>query len=121
MTINHLNLVVPDVEATASFFVKYFDFELQPTAVKYIAILHGTDGFVLVISNFPNTPSYDYPKDFHIGFYQPDRQAVDVLHHKLQEEIVMDSTPRNIRDRYGFYFYAPGKVFIEITCPQQAV
>ena len=121
MTINHLNLVVPDVDATANFFVKYFDFELQPTAVKYLAILHGGGDFVLVISNFPNTPSYDYPKDFHIGFYQPDHQAVDRLYDKLKEGITMDVAPRNIRDRYGFYFYAPGKVFIEITCPQHDI
>jgi catechol 2,3-dioxygenase-like lactoylglutathione lyase family enzyme len=74
MTINHLNLVVPDVKATAKFFIKHFDFLPQESRVNYVAILKSKDGFVLVISNFPNTTLYDYPKDFHIGFYQNDHQ-----------------------------------------------
>ena len=113
-----MNLVVPDVDATAQFFIKHFDFKIQTSKVKNLAILHGSDGFVLVISNFPNTVSYDYPKDFHIGFYQPDHHAVNSLFEKLKEDVANLSGPRNIRDRYGFYFHAPGEIFIEITCAQ---
>lgn len=114
MKMNHLNLVVPDVEATAAFFVKHFGFELEPSKVKYLAVLNGSDGFVLVISNFPNTTSFDYPKDFHIGFFQDDMASVDKLYHQLKEDVEIAHAPRNIRASYGFYFYAPGNIFIEI-------
>ena len=82
-----MNLVVPDVESTTEFFVKHLDFLRAPSLVKYVAILKGKDGFVLVISNFPNTPSYSYPKGFHIGFYQEDQQAVDDLFERLTIDI----------------------------------
>ncbi len=112
-----MNLVVPDVEATANFFVKYFDFKLQPASnVKYLSVLKGSGGFVLVLSNLPNTPTHNYPKDFHIGFYQTDHHAVDLLYEKLKGDLTTNPTPRNIRDRYGFYFYAPGEILVEVTC-----
>jgi hypothetical protein len=113
-----MNLVVPKVETTASFFVKHFDFIPQISPVKYVAILNGSDGFVLIISSFPNTASYEYPKEFHIGFYQQNYSEVDLLFERLTEDLNIDPAPRKIRDRYGFYFYAPGGILIEITCPE---
>ena len=113
-----MNLVVPDVIATTDFFVKHFEFQVHSSHSTHIAVLHGSGNFVLVVSNFPNTPSYQYPKDFHIGFYQPDQAAVDGVFEKLRKDVQIDSSPRKIRDRYGFYFYAPGEILIEITCPQ---
>jgi catechol 2,3-dioxygenase-like lactoylglutathione lyase family enzyme len=113
-----MNLVVPDVSATANFFAKHFGFEIRPSRTDLLMILQGSGDFVLVISNLPNTTTYDYPNDFHIGFYQPDQQEVDTLFTKLKaDNVAVGLQPRNIRDRYGFYFYAPGKILVEITCP----
>ncbi len=55
MTLNHLNLAVPDVPAAAAFFAKYFGLHLlegkgQPSL---IAIMEDDAGFVLILSNFP--------------------------------------------------------------------
>ena len=117
MVLNHLNLVVPNVTETAEFFAKHFCFELEPSRSDLLKILRSQDGFVLIISNLPGTTSYDYPKDFHIGFYQPDRAAVDELFSKIKADVPgMELEPRRIRDRYGFYFYAPGNILTEITC-----
>jgi catechol 2,3-dioxygenase-like lactoylglutathione lyase family enzyme len=121
MIINHMNLVVPDVNSATAFFIKHFGFQAVASRVETLKILHGSGDFVLILSNLPRTTSYAYPKDFHIGFYQPDQQNVDLLFKKLQEDLKLDSEPRKIRDRYGFYFYAPGEILIEITCPLQQI
>ncbi len=117
MTLNHINLSVPDISETAVFFEKHFNFKIVRAKANTIAILEDAEGFVLVLSNFPNTASFDYPADFHIGFYQPDKEKVLDIFHKLQaDNLALTQQPGLIRDRYGFYFYAPGKILIEVTC-----
>ena len=118
MKINHMNLVVPNVVETANFFEKHFDFKIQKTMGEIISILHGESDFVLIISNFPKTATFEYPADFHLGFYQPNEEKVLEVFDKLKRDnIELTQQPQKIRDRFGFYFYAPGKILIEITCP----
>ena len=112
-----MNLVVPDVLETARFFEKHFGYKIHRSMGEIISILHGEDDFVLVISNFPKTASFEYPVDFHIGFYQPDKAHVLEIFNKLQADgLHLPQEPKSIRDRFGFYFYAPGKILVEITC-----
>jgi len=120
MTLNHINLSVPDVSETASFFEKHFNFKIQKAKGNTIAILEDGEGFVLVLSNFPNTATFDYPADFHIGFYQENKENVLEIFSKLQADgLALAQKPGDIRDRFGFYFYAPGRILIEITCPAE--
>lgn len=119
MKINHMNLVVPNILETALFFEKYFNFKIQKTMGEILSILHGDDDFVLIISNFPKTATFEYPADFHIGFYQDNAGKVTEIFEKLKNDgVELPQQPQQIRDRFGFYFHAPGKILIEITCPQ---
>lgn len=114
MTINHLNLVVKDVQKTAIFFETYFDF--QCTIVKgdnIIAVLQNADNFTLVIMS-SKTGDTDYPKDFHIGFMLDSPDKVDNLHKKLiNGNYKIDQFPKKIRNSYAFYFHYDN-LFIEI-------
>jgi len=117
MTLNHINLSVPNVIETAGFFEKHFNFKTQKAKANTIAILEDEVGFVLVLSNFPNTASFDYPADFHIGFYHENKEKVLEIFDKLQaDDLALTQEPGLIRDRFGFYFYAPGRILVEITC-----
>jgi catechol 2,3-dioxygenase-like lactoylglutathione lyase family enzyme len=118
MNINHMNLVVPDVPLTAAFFEKHLGFRCTKLMGEIIAILEGENGFVLIISNFPKTATFEYPADFHIGFYQDTREEVTDLFHRLKADgLLLTQEPQAIRDRFGFYFYIPGNILTEITCP----
>lgn len=118
MKINHMNLVVPNVIETANFFEKHFDFKIQKTMGEVISILHNEEDFVLIISNFPKTATFEYPADFHLGFYQSNTDEVLEIYDKLKsDQIELRQHPQQIRDRFGFYFHAPGNILIEITCP----
>lgn len=120
MTLNHINLSVTDVAETASFFEKYFNFKIHKAKANTIAILEDEEGFVLVLSNFPNTATFNYPVDFHIGFYQENKENVLEIFSKLQSDgFALTRQPNLIRDRFGFYFYAPGGILIEITCAEE--
>ena len=117
MKINHMNMTVPDVEATATFFEKHFAFTIRKQTGGVIAILEDEDGFVLVLSNFPKTATFDYPADFHIGFYRDTKEDVITVFNRLKAVAVeLPPEPKEIRDRFGFYFRAPGGLLIEITC-----
>jgi len=117
MKLNHMNLVVPDVVTAAHFFEKHFGFRIDKLMRDLIAVLTGSDGFVLVISHFPNTASFEYPSDFHIGFYQETQEQVMALFESLKADgLALEQAPKNIRDRFGFYFYMPGKILVEVTC-----
>ncbi|UAY54879.1 VOC family protein [Arachidicoccus terrestris] len=114
MRINHLNLVVNDVQKTTVFFETYFDFQCKVVkGDNIIAVLQNPDKFSLVIMQ-SKTGDTDYPKDFHIGFMLDSPDEVDDLHRKLLSgKNKIDQFPKNIRNSYGFYFYFDN-LFIEI-------
>lgn len=116
MTMNHVNLVVANVEAATSFFETYFEFTC--TSVKgtnIIAILENNKGFSLVLSTVKNG-DVAYPKDFHIGFMQETPEQVQRVYNLLKSGgIELGRPPGKIRNSYGFYFYFD-KVFIEVGC-----
>jgi len=117
MKLNHMNLAVADIEATATFFEKHFGFRIRKILGGVIAILDGAEGFVLVLSNLPKSGNTDYPPDFHIGFYQDTPEQVTQLLVSLQADgIATEQQAKRIRDRFGFYFHAPGNILVEVTC-----
>ena len=104
MRLNHLNLVVSDVQKFIDLFTLYFGFKCTETkGENIIVVLKNEDDFTLVIMSSKDT--IQYPSAFHIGFMQENIEAVDQLYEDLNTGgIVVGQGPRKIRDSYGFYF-----------------
>jgi len=118
MRLNHINLVVTDVAEAIQFFEKYFGFTC--IAIKgnnLISVLRGADGFELVLmsSSMNEKTAPVYPENFHIGFKQNTKEAVDDMYNNLKKDgIAPGREPGKIRGSYGFYFYFD-KIMIEIS------
>ena len=105
MKLNHINLVVTNVEAAVNLFEKYFDFKCTETkGNNVVAILKGADNFTLVIMTSKDG-DLKFPAAFHIGFMQTTTQEVVDIYQKLKSAgIDAGQEPRKIRDSFGFYF-----------------
>lgn len=119
MELNHINLVVKDVNHTIELFHQYLGFELITNRNGKMAVMQNKSNFALVIwgqvlNNEDKLP--DYPANFHIGFYQENEAAVRQVFNNIKNEayIVMDGEPRKIRNTFGFYFYYEN-LMIEIS------
>jgi len=119
MELNHLNLVVKDVDKTIELFEKHLGFELISNRNSKMAVMQNNRSFALVIwgqvmNNEENIP--DYPTNFHIGFYQKDENAVCEIYDKIKDEnfLKVDNEPKKMRNTFGFYFYFEN-LMIEIS------
>lgn len=118
MKLNHINLLVTNVAEAIEFFENYFGFAC--IAVKgndVISVLKGADGFELVLmsSSMNKKANLEYPENFHIGFKQNTKEAVDDIHNNLMKDgISTGREPGKIRGSYGFYFYFD-KIMIEVS------
>lgn len=119
MELNHLNLVVKDVDKTIELFEKHLGFELITNRNSKMAVMQNSRSFALVIwgqvmNNEENIP--DYPANFHIGFYQKDENAVREIYDKIKDEnfLKVDNEPKKMRNTFGFYFYFEN-LMIEIS------
>jgi catechol 2,3-dioxygenase-like lactoylglutathione lyase family enzyme len=117
MQLNHLDLPVPDVAATAAFFTSHFGFRLHETRGNNgFALLLGTGGFALVLTRRRAEGVQDFPDTFHIGFLVESEAAVHALHTRLQAAGVPDLPPVSFqRDATLFYVQAPGGVLVEVS------
>jgi len=110
MSLNHINLVVKDVDTAVDLFANYFNFQLIVNRDSKMAIMESSHSFALVIWGQMLNKETDipqYPKNFHIGFYQEDEEAVKKLYGDLKVEnyLRFESEPKRIRNTFGFYFY----------------
>ncbi|WP_294232528.1 VOC family protein [uncultured Chryseobacterium sp.] len=119
MNLNHINLVVKEVDQAVHLFTHGLGFSLIVNRSSKMAILENDHNFALVIwgqvlNKKEEVP--EYPENFHIGFYQPDEEAVWELYMKLKEEesLKLEAEPRKIRNTFGFYFYFE-QLMIEIS------
>lgn len=119
MNLNHINLVVKEVDQAVHLFTHGLGFSLIVNRSSKMAILENDHNFALVIwgqvlNKKEEVP--EYPENFHIGFYQPDKEAVWELYNKLKEEesLKLEAGPRKIRNTFGFYFYFE-QLMIEIS------
>lgn len=116
MTLNHLNLAVPNVAETTAFFEAHFGFRcLNARENGTLAILEDDKGFILAISNFDKSDSHAYPKGFHFGFVLDSRDEVRAMHERLRTAGVpvradLMDTPRGLT----FYGTAPGAILFEV-------
>lgn len=115
MQLNHLNLPVPDVLATADYLKQFFGMkELGPKVTRTMALLRDDSGMVLNISNFNRADSVTYPETFHIGFTRDSREEVDAIYQRLAEAGRANTPPRSFHGSWTFYVAAPGGFTIEV-------
>lgn len=110
MSLNHINLVVKDVDKALHLFTNYFGFSMIANRNSKMAVLENNNQFALVIWGQVLNKKEDipeYPENFHIGFYQEDQEAVWNIYRNLQEEenLRFEAEPKPIRNTFGFYFY----------------
>jgi catechol 2,3-dioxygenase-like lactoylglutathione lyase family enzyme len=118
MKLNHVNLSVQDVPSARTFFEQYLKFTPADSKPNdSLAVLNGTDGFVLVLMNesLNRQGNTSYPDAFHVGFYLGNEAEVISLFEELQKGgITLEQAPQRIRKTFGFYFYLQN-VLIEIA------
>ncbi|MCJ8155734.1 VOC family protein [Chryseobacterium sp. SSA4.19] len=119
MGLNHINLVVKEVDQAVSLFANHLGFNLITNRNSKMAVLESSHQFVLVIrgqelNRKDEIP--EYPENFHIGFYQENEDAVRQIYQKLKkvEGLKLESEPKKIRNTFGFYFWFE-QLMIEIS------
>ena len=113
VSLNHLNLVVADLDAAAGFFADHFGFAVR-TRYAALAVLDGAGGFVLVLST--TREALTYPPGFHVGFLVDDAATVDAEYARLTAAGVdVPKPPRAMRGSYGFYFQALDGLLFEVS------
>ena len=117
MQLNHLDLPVPDVAATAAFFTSHFGFRLCETRGNNgFALLEGGGGFILVLTRRRAEGVQTFPDTFHIGFLVESEVAVHALHACLLAAGVAELPPVSFqRGATLFYVHAPGGVLVEVS------
>jgi catechol 2,3-dioxygenase-like lactoylglutathione lyase family enzyme len=105
MKLNHINLVVANVEVAVKFFEQYFSFKcIEVKGDNIIAVLKNADDFTLVIMA-NKSDSIIYPDAFHIGFMLDNKEEVITTYKQLKTDgIEVGNEPKKIRDSFGFYF-----------------
>jgi catechol 2,3-dioxygenase-like lactoylglutathione lyase family enzyme len=117
MQLNHLDLPVPDVAATAAFFTAHFGFRLCETRGNNgFALLQGAGGFLLVLTRRRAEATQNFPDTFHIGFLVDSEAAVHAAHARLQAAGVAGLPAVSFqRGATLFYVHAPGGVLVEVS------
>ncbi|MBB3656142.1 putative enzyme related to lactoylglutathione lyase [Rhizobium sp. BK650] len=121
MRLNHFDFYVPDIAATADFFLRYFGLSLQEMNERIgRAILHDGEGAEIVLSRphpkFGGADQVELQKQtYHIGFILSERSDVDRLYGRLvADDAVLSGPPAAIRGGWLFYCTAPGNILVEI-------
>lgn len=116
MKLNHLDLQVPDVQATADFFVRFLGFTRQssPTSPALVILTDG-DGFSLVLQRRKETDP-PYPEGFHVGCLV-DRPELVYDFHTTLEQAGLPGGAVQVNGRGTLlYTHAPGGILVEVSC-----
>lgn len=119
MNLNHLNLVVTDLEAAGELFVELFGLTPAGTVGSALATYHDDTSFSLVLfaaDRFAKD-GLRYPAAFHIGFIVDEPHEVDRIYERvLTYGLSPNHAPRRQHGSYGFYVLALDELLIEIGC-----
>lgn len=120
MRLNHIDLYVPDVRATADFLIRYFELTLiAMRGQDGLAILNDDSGMEVVISR-PVTRLGGADQQtlgretYHLGFILPERKDVDRVWQALRDGGETPAEPKAMRGGWLFYCAAPGGITIEV-------
>ena len=111
MKMNHLNLTVTDVAAAADFLEKYFGLRRQPGGNKAFTLLFDDDYLAFTLMKASQA---EYPRTFHIGFNQENRQRVNEIYQQLKDD-GFDVNPPEHTHAWTFYIKAPGGFIVEVA------
>jgi catechol-2,3-dioxygenase len=108
-TMNHTNLTPYNVPALTEFFCPVFGFQLIEKRADKLSVLRNAEGFLLTLMYDKRmTPEQGYPGMFHVGFLQPTRHAVDLMHDDLSARNYIAPKPAKLQrggpPTYGFYY-----------------
>jgi lactoylglutathione lyase len=118
MKVNHLNLHVSDPPQAARFFEDFFGLcRVEEKGRDALIVLFDDSGLSLLLSNFDHSPNPKYPRDFHIGFVQDNKEQVDAIFARLQAAGFVNKSPQAMHGNWGFYVDAPGGILVEASCP----
>ncbi|ALC80217.1 MULTISPECIES: VOC family protein [Bacillus] len=112
MKVNHLNLTVTDVPEARKFLETYFGLTCEGSRGNGFAVMFDDDGFVLTLMKGSKV---QYPKTFHIGFPQENKEQVDQINQRLKEDGFDVEPPKQLHG-YTFYVEAPGGFTVEVLC-----
>lgn len=116
MTLNHIDLQVPDVQGAALFFERYFGFEHRSSRTSpAVAILGDAHGFVLVLQR-KRRDDEAYPEGFHVGFLVESEDLVRAFHERARGEGLVISDLQSNNRGLMTYCHAPGGVLVEVSC-----
>src|SRR5215471_15846027 len=116
MLLNHLDLQVPDVPATAAFFERYFGLTIHGNRTSAaIIVLSDERDFTLVLQR-RRRDDEAYPEGFHCGFVVEDAALVRQLHARLIADGAECSDIIENNRGVMVYIRAPGDVTVEISC-----
>lgn len=113
MKLDHINLTVEDVTATRQFLETYFG--LHPAGAQSANMAFLTDDNRSLVTLMKGKIAA-YPATFHIGFNQPNREAVDALYARLRQDGFEVAEPRNFHGSWTFYVPSPGGFSVEVQC-----
>jgi catechol 2,3-dioxygenase-like lactoylglutathione lyase family enzyme len=115
MRLNHLNLTVPDVHRTRTFFETYFGLRcVAEMGREALAVLVDESGLVLTLNNFGKATTVEYPGAFHVGFNLESREQVDQMNERLKSDGFDVEPPKQFHGAWTFYFRAPGGFLVEV-------
>ena len=115
MNLNHLDLQVFDVQASARFFERYFGLALRSNAGSpALAFLTDPSGFVLVLQRAKS--EQPYPEGFHLGFLVDGVDQVRQLHARaVADGLKVSDVIVNGRGTM-IYVTAPEGYYVEVSC-----
>jgi lactoylglutathione lyase len=112
MTLNHLNLTVPDPVTTSEFLARHFALR-SGGGNRGMQVLHDDQGLVLTLIK-GRAEDVTYPPTFHIGFIQRSEEHVNAINRRLRDEGLAVDPPARMHGAWTFYFPAPGGFIIEV-------
>lgn len=110
-----LNHPVPDVRYASDFLQMYFGL-VEVSGNLNMAFLRDDQGMNLTLTHMKIGGEVEvrYPSTFHIGFIQPDKQAVNDSNSRLVADGFDVPAPSSQHGSWTFYFTSPGGVTIEV-------
>ena len=117
MTLNHLNLPVPDPVAMQDFLVKFFDMEPMRKGNGAMALLTDKNKMQLVLMGprMTGMTASVYPATFHIGFRQDSEADVNRINAAMKADGFDVPAPSRTHGAWTFYFRSRWGVVIEVV------
>jgi catechol 2,3-dioxygenase-like lactoylglutathione lyase family enzyme len=121
MKLNHLDLLVSDVQRTVALFERLFAMRLESSRTSpAIAILTDGDGFTLVLQRMKDAGE-TYPQDFHFGFLLDDPASVRAFHARATELVAEGREPVTLSEVIEngrgvlVYMQIPDGIMVEVS------